>query len=132
MARTTSRPLSPHLTIWKWGPHMAVSIIHRVTGNGLATVGALGLVWWLMAAAIGPEAYATFVRCATSPIGYLVMVGLSWFFFQHLCSGLRHFVLDMWAGYELRTNKSWSIATFIMSALLTILFWSYIFFGKAF
>ena len=129
MARTTSRPLSPHLTIWKWGPHMAVSIMHRVTGNGLATVGALGLVWWLMAAAIGPEAYATF---ATSPIGYLVMVGLSWFFFQHLCSGLRHFVLDMGAGYELRTNKSWSIATFIMSALLTILFWSYIFFGKAF
>ncbi len=132
MARTSSRPLSPHLTIWKWGPHMAVSIMHRVTGNGLATVGALGLVWWLMAAAIGPEAYATFVRCATSPIGYLVMVGLSWFFFQHLCSGLRHFVLDMGAGYELRTNKSWSIATFIMSALLTILFWSYIFFGKAF
>ena len=132
MARTSSRPLSPHLTIWKWGPHMAVSIMHRVTGNGLATVGALGLVWWLMAAAIGPEAYATFVSCATSPIGYLVMIGLSWFFFQHLCSGLRHFVLDMGAGYELRTNKSWSIATFIMSALLTILFWSYIFFGKAF
>ena len=127
-----NRPMAPHLQIWKWGPHMAVSIMHRVTGNGLATVGALGLVWWLMAAAIGPEAYATFVRCATSPIGYLVMVGLSWFFFQHLCSGLRHFVLDMGAGYELRTNKSWSIATFIMSALLTILFWSYIFFGKAF
>ena len=127
-----NRPIAPHLQIWKWGPHMAVSIMHRVTGNGLATVGALGLVWWLMAAAIGPEAYATFVRCATSPIGYLVMVGLSWFFFQHLCSGLRHFVLDMGAGYELRTNKSWSIATFIMSALLTILFWSYIFFGKAF
>ena len=98
MARTSSRPLSPHLTIWKWGPHMAVSIMHRVTGNGLATVGALGLVWWLMAAAIGPEAYATFVSCATSPIGYLVMIGLSWFFFQHLCSGLRHFVLDMGAG----------------------------------
>ena len=132
MARTSSRPLSPHLTIWKWGPHMAVSIMHRVTGNGLATVGALGLVWWLMAAAIGPEAYATFVRCATSPIGYLVMIGLSWFFFQHLCSGLRHFVLDMGAGYELRTNKSWSIGVFLAGAALTILFWAYIFFGKAF
>ncbi|MFB0873058.1 MULTISPECIES: succinate dehydrogenase, cytochrome b556 subunit [unclassified Sphingobium] len=131
MARTTSRPLSPHLTIWKWGPHMAVSIMHRVTGNGLATVGALGLVWWLMAAAMGPEAYATFVTCATSPIGYLVMIGLSWFFFQHMVSGLRHFVLDMGAGYELKTNKSWSLATFVISALITILFWLYIF-GKAF
>ncbi len=132
MARTSSRPLSPHLTIWKWGPHMAVSIMHRVTGNGLATVGALGLVWWLMAAAIGPEAYATFVSCATSPIGYLVMIGLIWFFFQLLCSGLRHFVLDMGAGYELRTNKSWSIGVFLAGAALTILFWAYIFFGKAF
>ena len=132
MARTSSRPLSPHLTIWKWGPHMAVSIMHRVTGNGLATVGALGLVWWLMAAAIGPEAYATFVSCATSPIGYLVMIGLSWFFFQHLCSGLRHFVLDMGAGYELRTNKSWSIGVFLAGVALTILIWAYIFFGKAF
>ena len=93
---------------------------------------ALGLVWWLMAAAIGPEAYATFVSCATSPIGYLVMIGLSWFFFQHLCSGLRHFVLDMGAGYELRTNKSWSIGVFLAGAALTILFWAYIFFGKAF
>ncbi|MFD1105537.1 succinate dehydrogenase, cytochrome b556 subunit [Sphingobium olei] len=130
MARSTSRPLSPHLTIWKWGPHMAVSIMHRVTGNGLATVGALGLVWWLMAAAIGPEAYATFVKCATSPIGYLVMIGLSWFFFQHMVSGLRHFVLDMGAGYELRTNKTWALATFILSALITILFWLFIF-GKA-
>jgi succinate dehydrogenase / fumarate reductase cytochrome b subunit len=131
MARTKSRPLSPHLTIWRWGPAMAVSILHRVTGNGLATVGAMGLVWWLMAAAIGPEAYATFVRCATSPIGYLVMIGLSWFFFQHLCSGLRHFVLDIGAGYELKVNKSWSIATFILSATLTILLWLFIF-GKAF
>ncbi len=131
MARSSSRPLSPHLTIWKWGPHMAVSIIHRVTGNGLATAGALGLVWWLMAAAMGPDAYATFLTCATSPIGYLVMIGLSWFFFQHMCSGLRHFVLDMGAGYELRTNKRWALATFLFSSLLTLGFWLYIF-GKAF
>jgi succinate dehydrogenase / fumarate reductase cytochrome b subunit len=130
MARTKSRPLSPHLTIWKWGPHMAVSIMHRVTGNGLATVGALGLVWWLMAAAMGPDAYATFVKCATSPLGYLVMIGLSWFFFQHLCSGLRHFVLDIGAGYELKVNKSWAVATFVCSTLLTGFFWLFIF-GKA-
>ena len=131
MARTTSRPLSPHLTIWKWGPAMAISILHRVTGNGLATVGALGLVWWLMAAAIGPEAYATFITCATSPFGYLVMIGITWAFFQHLFSGLRHFVLDMGAGYELRTNKSWSIAVVVASVLVTALVWLYIF-GKAF
>ncbi|WP_066514507.1 succinate dehydrogenase, cytochrome b556 subunit [Sphingobium cloacae] len=130
MARSTSRPLSPHLTIWKWGPHMAISILHRITGNGLAIVGALGLVWWLMAAATGPEAYATFVKCATSPIGIIVMVGLTWAFFQHLFSGLRHFVLDMGAGYELRTNKTWSVVAMIASIVVTALVWAYIFGGK--
>ncbi|CCW17814.1 Succinate dehydrogenase cytochrome b-556 subunit [Sphingobium indicum BiD32] len=131
MARSNSRPLSPHLTIWKWGPAMAISILHRVTGNGLATVGALGLVWWLMAAATGPEAYATFIKCATSPLGYLVMIGITWAFFQHLFSGLRHFVLDMGAGYELRTNRNWSIAAMVASVLVTGLVWLYIC-GKAF
>ena len=39
------RPLSPHLSIWKWGPHMLVSILHRVTGSGMATVGLAVLLW---------------------------------------------------------------------------------------
>jgi len=109
---------------------MAISILHRITGNGLAIVGALGLVWWLMAAAAGPEAYATFVKCATSPIGYIVMIGLTWAFFQHLFSGLRHFVLDMGAGYELRTNKTWSIVVMIGSVVVTALVWTIICGGK--
>ena len=41
-ARNENRPLSPHLQVWKWGPHMLVSILHRVTGSGMATVGAIG------------------------------------------------------------------------------------------
>ena len=50
MASTNPRPLSPHLTVWRWGPHMLVSILHRVTGSGLAVVGSSILVWWLVAA----------------------------------------------------------------------------------
>ena len=53
MHRNPARPLSPHLSIWRWGPHMAVSILHRVTGAGLAMVGLALLVWWLVAAASG-------------------------------------------------------------------------------
>lgn len=105
---------------------MAISILHRITGNGLATVGALGLVWWLLAAARGPEAYAKFIECATSPIGYLVMVGLTWTFFQHLFSGLRHFVLDIGAGYELRTNRMWSLIVPVLAILCTAAMWAYI------
>ena len=57
MHRNPTRPLSPHLTVWRWGPHMLVSILHRVTGVGLATIGAAALVWWLLAIAGGKESY---------------------------------------------------------------------------
>lgn len=119
-----NRPLSPHLQIWKWGPHMLVSILHRVTGDGLALVGLAVLLWWLGALASGPEAYETFQFFATSPIGYVVLVGLSWAFFTHMCSGLRHFVLDIGAGYELDANRIWSIASPIIAILLTAAFWA--------
>ncbi|RJF90422.1 succinate dehydrogenase, cytochrome b556 subunit [Sphingomonas cavernae] len=127
MTREKARPLSPHLTIWKWGPAMAVSIIHRVTGNGLATVGAIGLVWWLAAAASGPEAYASFMACATGWFGKIIGIGLTWAFFQHLFGGLRHFVLDTGAGYELQSNKSWSLMVFAGAIIATIIFWLFIF-----
>lgn len=130
MARPQTRPLSPHLTIWKWGPHMALSILNRVTGIGLALVGALGLVWWLTAAASGPDYYAFFIERATSWYGYVVMVGITWAFFQHLFSGLRHFVLDVGAGYELKTNKSWSLLIPVASIFVTAAIWLNIFAGK--
>lgn len=120
------RPLSPHLQIWKWGPHMLVSILHRATGDGMALVGLGVLVWWLVALASGPEAYQSFTDLATTPVGYVVLAGLSWAFFTHLMSGLRHFVLDIGAGYELNTNKMWSILSPIIAILLTAGFWALI------
>ncbi|CAN5306985.1 succinate dehydrogenase, cytochrome b556 subunit [soil metagenome] len=129
MAQSKQRPLSPHLSIWKWGPHMTISILHRVTGSGLAIVGAIVLVWWLMAAATGRAAYETFMTCAKSPFGYVVMIGLTWSFFQHLLSGLRHFVLDMGAGYELQVNKSWSMLIFFLAIAFTAILWLVIFSG---
>ena len=118
------RPLSPHLSIWKWGPAMAVSILHRVSGSGMATVGLFLLLWWLGALASGPEYYETFTDWMTSPLGYVVLVGLSWAFFNHLTSGLRHFVLDVGAGYELDINRAWSIASPIIAIALTAAFWA--------
>ena len=125
--RNPSRPLSPHLTIWRWGPHMVVSILHRATGATLATVGGIGLAWWLAAAASGHEQYDRFMRLAHSWVGVVVAVGLSWSFFQHLFSGLRHLLLDTGAGYELRTNKTGAIMTMVGSAAATLAMWAYIF-----
>ncbi len=124
MSNMATRPLSPHLQIWKWGPHMLVSILHRVTGDGMALVGLGVLLWWLGALASGPEAYETFLAVATSIPGYIVLVGLSWAFFTHMCSGLRHFVLDIGAGYELQTNKLWSMGSIAIGVLLTGAFWA--------
>ena len=126
MHRNPSRPMSPHLTIWKWGPHMLVSIINRVTGAGLATVGAAVLVWWLAAAATGREAYETFTDVATSWFGIVVGVGLSWALFQHTLGGIRHLVMDIGAGYELSTNKFWANMTMAGAVVLTALLWIYI------
>ncbi|QZP06919.1 succinate dehydrogenase, cytochrome b556 subunit [Caenibius sp. WL] len=121
-----NRPLSPHLQIWKWGPAMLVSILHRVTGDGMALVGLFVMLWWLGALASGPEHYDLFTRCMTSPLGYVVLVGLSWAFFNHMMSGLRHFALDIGAGYELKNNKMWSILSIVIAVVLTIGFWAVI------
>jgi succinate dehydrogenase / fumarate reductase cytochrome b subunit len=109
---------------------MLVSILHRATGDGMALVGLGVLVWWLGALASGPAAYETFLWAASSPLGYVVLVGLTWAFFTHMMSGLRHFVLDVGAGYELDTNRFWSIASPIIAIILTIALWSYILLGK--
>ena len=109
---------------------MLVSILHRITGDGMAIVGAVGLVWWLAAAAGGPDAYQLFMKVASSPVGYIVMIGLSWAFFQHMLSGLRHLVLDIGAGYELGVNKAWATAIPVLALLLTGAFWLWIVAGK--
>jgi succinate dehydrogenase / fumarate reductase cytochrome b subunit len=131
MHRNPSRPMSPHLTIWKWGPHMLVSILHRVTGTGLAILGAGCFVWWLAAAASGEESYATFVSWATWKWALIVPIGLSWALFQHMFSGLRHFVLDIGAGYELSTNRFWSIMTLVGALLMTALLWAFLYWRPA-
>jgi succinate dehydrogenase / fumarate reductase, cytochrome b subunit len=126
MSRNPNRPLSPHLTIYKWGPHMLVSILHRITGAGLAIVGGAVLVWWLAAAASGPDSYKDFAGWATSWLGIVIAVGLSWAFFQHTLSGLRHLVMDIGAGFEIERNKFWAVMTLAGSILLTAGLWLYI------
>lgn len=123
MSRNAARPLSPHLTIWKWGPHMTVSILNRAMGVGLATVGAIAFLVWLIALAMGPEAYATFMSWAGWWPAYVIWVGLTFAYFFHLAAGLRHFVMDAGAGFELNTNRTWAWATMVAPVLLTGLVW---------
>ena len=124
MTSASNRPLSPHLQIWRWGPAMFTSILHRVTGIGLAVAGLGVLLWWLGALAGGEASYATFSKHASSWYGLVVLVGISWSFFNHMASGLRHFVMDVGAGFELDGNARWSVLTPIIGILLTAAFWA--------
>jgi succinate dehydrogenase / fumarate reductase cytochrome b subunit len=126
MAATNPRPLSPHLTIWRWGPHMVVSILHRATGTALSIAGLAVLTWWLMATAQGQDSYAHFAKIATHPLGLIVLVGLTWSFFQHLLSGIRHLVMDSGAAFELGVNKTFAILTLVGSLALTAALWVYV------
>ena len=129
-SRNSARPISPHLQVYRWGPHMLVSVLHRVTGVGMSTVGATVLAWWLAAIAGGEGSYATFrhvfVDWAGGALGYLVGVGLTLTFFQHMASGIRHLVMDTGAGFELKRNKTGALATMLVSVTLTVLFWLYL------
>lgn len=132
MTSRTARPLSPHIGVYKWGPHMLVSILHRATGSGMATVGAVLLVWWLAALAAGDAAYASFRDVFTyhdgrlNVVGYVVGVGLTLSVLQHLASGVRHLVMDTGAGFELKRNKTGALATLLFSVAMTVFFWLYL------
>ena len=105
---------------------MVVSILHRFTGAALSIAGLAVLTWWLLAISSGPDAYGTFTKAAAHPVGIIVLVGLTWSFFQHLLSGIRHLTMDTGAAFELGVNKTFAILTILGSLLLTAMLWIYI------
>ena len=102
---------------------MMVSILHRITGGALTVVGLALLTWWLSAIAEGGEAYADFNSAARHPLGLIVLIGLTWAFFQHLLSGVRHLAMDSGSAMELPANKRFAILTLVGSLVLTLLVW---------
>ena len=111
---------------------MTVSIVHRATGTGMATLGTLLFVWWLVALATGPAAYSGFLDLFTlnsgklNILGWIIGVGMTWAFFQHMASGVRHLFLDQGANFELKGNKTSAVITFVFAVLATAAFWVWI------
>ena len=119
---TENRPLSPHLQIYKPQITSTLSILHRFTGVALS-VGALLLVWWLIAAAAGPDAYAGVESFIGSWLGYIVMIGWSFSLFYHLCNGIRHLFWDAGRGFEITTVERSGWVVIIASLSLTAAAW---------
>ncbi|GAB4574431.1 MAG: succinate dehydrogenase, cytochrome b556 subunit [Rhodothalassiaceae bacterium] len=116
------RPLSPHLQIWKWGLHMALSIAHRATGIANAA-GALLLVLWLHAAASGPETYARFVDLLLTPLGRLVLFGITLSLCMHLATGIRHLVMDSGRALEKTANRRLGYFAVFLGVFLAVAIW---------
>ena len=112
-----ARPLSPHLTIYRWQVTMIASITHRATGVALS-VGALCLAWWLVAISRGPESYEVFYDVARSPLGLLVLFGFAWSLTFHLLNGIRHLAWDLGYGFNKHTATKTGTLVFILSFLI--------------
>lgn len=114
-----ARPLSPHLQIYGWTVTMATSIVHRATGVALA-VGSVFLVWWLLAAASGPDAYGVFAAAAGHALGRLVLFGFVWSLAFHLLNGIRHLAWDAGYGYAPRTANLIGALIIVLSVLIAL------------
>ena len=114
-----NRPLSPHLTIYRPQLTSMTSILTRITGNALL-ISALLVVWWFLAAATGPEAFATADGVLTSLFGKLVMILSLWGLWYHTLAGIRHMIWDNAIGLDLDTAYKLGWGVVIGSFVLTV------------
>jgi succinate dehydrogenase / fumarate reductase, cytochrome b subunit len=114
------RPLSPHLRIYRWQISSVLSILHR--GSGAALGGStLLLAWFLIALASGPEAYATVHGFFSSVGGRIVLFGVTWALFYHLCNGVRHLAWDAGFGFDIGTMTYTGWVVIAGSVALTVI-----------
>ena len=121
-SKAPTRPLSPHMQIYRWPLPMLMSILHRITGGGLY-VGTLLMAWWLIATASGPNAYATFGVFINSWIGLLILFGYTWALLHHMLGGIRHLIWDTGHGYS-AIEREWLVRIGLAGSILTaIVLW---------
>ena len=116
------RPLSPHLQVYKPQLTSVSSILHRITGVAL-TVGLVMFAWWLVAAAIGPEAYEVFMHFAGSTLGKLLLFGWTLAFYYHLANGIRHLIWDSGLLFKIENAYRAGYVVLLLTALLTGMTW---------
>jgi succinate dehydrogenase / fumarate reductase cytochrome b subunit len=117
-----TRPLSPHLQVWRWHVTMLASILTRITGSALY-FGAVLIAFWLGSLAFGPGVYGTFAALAGSPLGLVVWFGLTVCLMYHFAAGVRHLIWDAGAGLSPRSADLASRLSIWFGVLASILFW---------
>ncbi len=116
---TDKRPLSPHLSIWKWHPTMLSSILHRATGV-ILYFGLVKLALFLALLSSGSYWYDKLSPILFSPFGAISFFLIMWVVAYHLLNGLRHLVWDMGKGFDARMSNSLSILIIIASIIIAL------------
>ncbi len=121
-AKTSARPLSPHLQVYRLPLAAWLSISHRITGVGL-TLGTLLLTCWIASAAYGPDAYDSFAAFVGSPLGLLILFGFSVALFFHTCNGIRHLLWDAGKNFSIAETKRSNTYVIAGTVVLTVIAW---------
>jgi len=116
------RPLSPHILIYRLTLTTMMSGFHRISGAALY-FGTLLLAWCLIAAAAGPNAYATVQWFMETLLGRLVLFGYTWALLHHMLGGIRHLIWDLGYGFGPSEREWLAMATLVGSIGLTVLLW---------
>lgn len=114
------RPLSPHLSVYKFKYTLTTSILNRLTGLGLS-LGVLLLVYWLLAVAAGAAAHARAERVLSHPLMRPLYGALVIAFCYHLTAGIRHLVWDTGRGLERAQARRSAWLVVAVSIALTLL-----------
>lgn len=117
-----TRPLSPHLSVYRWQVTNTLSIIHRLSGVALY-FGSLLLPIWVFAVAFSGPFGEEIIFLITHPFSVVPLIGLSFAFFYHSFNGIRHLLWDIGKGFETKQLRNSGIAVVILSSSMTALFW---------
>lgn len=118
-----NRPLSPHLQVYRLPITALMSILHRMTGVALA-IGTLLVIWVLIAAATGPEAYNLAQSVIGSPVGMVLLFGWSAALYYHMLNGIRHLIWDTGKMLRLKDARAGGYVVLAGAALLTAGTWA--------
>ena len=115
-------PLSPHIPIYKWHISSLVSISHRITG--IINIIVITLIClWASLLLLGESRYETINSLLNSSIGKFIILGIIWSFSFQILSEIRHLIMDLGYGFELRTTKITGLIVIFGSIILTVIFY---------
>ena len=117
-----NNPLSPHIQIYRWHISSLVSISHRITG--IVNISAITIIcFWIFSLLLGESNYKLTQLFLQSTFGKFIIISLTWSFSFQVLSEIRHLIMDLGYGFELKITKITGLIVIFGSIFLTVLFY---------